>query len=149
MGVILSQTMAPRVIGTGKDTNGLGQLAWAKLRGKNRTITTISSYRPCKSSTTGVQTVYENNIQGNYRFTRNLDNIRHVYRGEVEWSPKYKLTKNVKIMWDQLQNHRQGKVTLKFINLTSIRRLIRQTNMPQASGNTIKEIEVKLHWTPS
>ena len=68
------------------------------------------------------------------------NNLRHVYRGEVEWSPKYKLTENVKRLWDQLRKYHQD----KRISLTSIRRLIRHTNLSQALGNTIKEIEVKL-----
>ena len=38
-------------------------------------------------------------------------NLRHLYRGEVEWSPKYKLTKNIKRLWYQLRKYRQGKVT--------------------------------------
>ena len=72
------------------------------------------------------------------------NNLRYVYRGEVKWSPKYKLTTNVKRLWDQLRKYRQGKVTGKRISLTSIRRLMRQTNLPQVLGNTMEEIKVKL-----
>ena len=57
-GVVLSQTMAPHVIRMRKDKVGLGRWAWTRLRGKERVITIISAYRPCKPSTTGVQTLY-------------------------------------------------------------------------------------------
>ena len=67
-----------------------------------------------------------------------------MFRGEVEWSPKYKLTKNVKRLWDQLRKYRKGKVTSKRISLTSIRRLMRQTKLHKALESTMGEIEVKL-----
>ena len=70
--------------------------------------------------------------------------LRHVFRGEVEWSPKYKLTKDVKRLWDQLRKYRKGKVTGKRISLTSIRRLMRQTKLHKALESTMGEIEVKL-----
>ena len=59
MGVVLSQTMAPRAICMGKDTRGLGRQAWTRLRGKDRAITIISAYLYCKLSTAGVQIVYK------------------------------------------------------------------------------------------
>ena len=54
--MVLSQIMAPRVIGTGNDTSGLGRWAWTRLRGKDRNITIISAYRPYKPSIEGAQT---------------------------------------------------------------------------------------------
>ena len=54
--MVLSQIMAPRVIGTGNDTSGLGRWTWTRLRGKDRNITIISAYRPYKPSIEGAQT---------------------------------------------------------------------------------------------
>jgi len=59
VGVILTNTMTPRVIGKGKDPTDLGRWTWTRLRGKDRAVTMISAYRPCKPSTAGIQTVYE------------------------------------------------------------------------------------------
>ena len=58
-GIILSYTMAPWVIGKGADTRGLGRWAWTRLQGKAQTVTILSAYRPCKPSSSGVHTVYE------------------------------------------------------------------------------------------
>ena len=57
--MILTNTMSPRVIGKGKDPTGLGRWTWTKLHGKDRVVTMISTYRPCKPSTAGIQTVYK------------------------------------------------------------------------------------------
>ena len=57
--MILTNTLSPRVIGKGKDPTGLGRWTWTRLRGKERAVTMISAYRPCKPSTAGIQTVYE------------------------------------------------------------------------------------------
>ena len=57
-GVVLSQTIAPRFIGIGIDTSGLERWTWTRLRGRDRAITIILAFRPCKPSTAGVQTVY-------------------------------------------------------------------------------------------
>ena len=59
VGVILTNTLSPRVIGKGKDSTGLGRWTWTRLRGKERAVTMLSAYRPCKPSTAGIQTVYE------------------------------------------------------------------------------------------
>ena len=59
VGVLLTNTLSPRVIGKGKDPTGLGRWTWTRLRGKERAVTMISAYRPCKPSTAGIQTVYE------------------------------------------------------------------------------------------
>ena len=59
VGVILTNTLSPRVIGKGTDPTGLGRWAWTRLRGKERAVTMLSAYRPCKPSTAGIQTVYE------------------------------------------------------------------------------------------
>ena len=63
VGVILKNTMSPRVIGMGKDPTGLGRWTLTRLRGKDRAVTMFSAYRPCKPSTTGIQTVYEQQAQ--------------------------------------------------------------------------------------
>ena len=65
-GVALSQTMAPRVIGIGEDTSRLRRWNWTTLQGKYRTIMVISAYISCKSSTAGVQTVYEQHARSLY-----------------------------------------------------------------------------------
>ena len=57
--MILTNTLSPRVIGQGKDPTGLGRWTWTRSRGKERAVTMISAYRPCKPSTAGIQTVYE------------------------------------------------------------------------------------------
>ena len=57
--MLLTNTLSPRVIGKGKDSTGLGRWTWTRLRGKERAVTMISAYRPCKPSTAGIQTVYE------------------------------------------------------------------------------------------
>ena len=59
IGVVLSHIMAPRVIGKGADIRGLGRWVWTRLQGKAQAVTTISAYRPCKPSSSGVKTVYE------------------------------------------------------------------------------------------
>ena len=51
--------MAPRMIGQGADIRGLGRWAWTRLQGKAQAVTVLSAYRPCKPSSSGVQTVYE------------------------------------------------------------------------------------------
>ena len=33
------------------------------------------------------------------------NNLRHVYRGEIEWSPQYKHSKDVKRLWSQLKKY--------------------------------------------
>lgn len=58
-GVVLSQSTVPRVIDTGADTSRLGRCAWTRFQGKDKAITLISAYRPCKSSKVGVKIVYE------------------------------------------------------------------------------------------
>ena len=58
-GVVLSYTMVPRVIDKGVDTRGLGRWIWTKLQGKEQAVTILSAYRPCKPSSSRVQTVYE------------------------------------------------------------------------------------------
>ena len=58
-GVVLSHTMEPRVIGKVDDTWGLGRWVWTRLQGKEHTVIILSAYWPCKPSSSGVQTVYE------------------------------------------------------------------------------------------
>ena len=43
---------------TGNDTSDLGRWAWTRLSWKDKNITIISAYRPYKSFTGGVHTVY-------------------------------------------------------------------------------------------
>ena len=62
-GVILSHTMAPRVIGQGADIRGLGRWARTRLQGKTQAVTVLSAYRPCKQSSSGVQIVYEHHAR--------------------------------------------------------------------------------------
>ena len=54
---ILSHTMTSRMIGKGADIRGLGRWAWTGLQGKTQAVTVLSVYRPCKPSSSGVQTV--------------------------------------------------------------------------------------------
>lgn len=52
--------MIPRCKGKGVDDSGLGRWAWMRLQGKNgRIITMVSVYCPCRPSTPGPGTVYE------------------------------------------------------------------------------------------
>ena len=46
-GVVLSHTMALRVIDKGADTWGLGRWARTRLQGKAQAVIILSAYRPC------------------------------------------------------------------------------------------------------
>ena len=50
--------MDQRFIETGKDSVGLGIWVWTRLQGNNIAIIMLSTYRPYKLSTWGIQTVY-------------------------------------------------------------------------------------------
>ena len=48
-----------RVCDSGTDPAKLGHCAWTKFRGRqNISLRVVCAYRPCKSSSTGIQTVY-------------------------------------------------------------------------------------------
>ena len=59
MRVVLSQTMTPRVIDTGKDKSGLERWAYTRLQGKDKAIIVIYAYIPFKISASEVQALYE------------------------------------------------------------------------------------------
>ena len=68
---MLSYTMAPRVIDNGVDTRGLGRCIWTRLQGKEQAVTILSAYRPCKPSSSRVQTLYEQHarVDPKYNFS--------------------------------------------------------------------------------
>ena len=57
--MILTDNMAHRVIETGKDSIELGRWTWIRLQEKNRYVTLLLVYRPCKPSISGIHTIYE------------------------------------------------------------------------------------------
>ena len=68
-------------------------------------------------------------------------NLRHVFRREVMWSPRYKQVRSEKRLWLQLTKYRSRAKTGKNISLTTIRRLMRQTELRKALQCTKDEIE--------
>ena len=70
------------------------------------------------------------------------NNIRYVYRGKIEWSPQYKKSKDIKRLWNQLKKYRIQQQADKHVSLTTIRRLMRQTNLNDALLVTTGKIEV-------
>ena len=56
-------------------------------------------------------------------------NLRHVFRGEVIWYPRYKQVRSEKLWWLLLTKYRVRDKLGKNINLTYIRRLMRQTDL--------------------
>ena len=59
-------------------------------------------------------------------------NLRHVFRGEVMWSPQYKQVRSEKRIWSQLTKYRSRAKTGKNISLTAIRRLMRQKKITKS-----------------
>lgn len=73
-GTLLTSINKPvhRIIGTGKDPEGLGRWVWTLYRGRHDvTLRIISAYRPCKSNLSGPNTTY---IQQRRYMDRNKDN---------------------------------------------------------------------------
>ena len=64
-----------------------------------------------------------------------------MYRGEIEWSPQFKHSKDVKRLWSQLKKYRMQHQTGKHVSLTTIRRLMRQTKLQDSPLATTGEIE--------
>ena len=65
-----------------------------------------------------------------------------MYRGEIEWLPQYKYSKDIKRLWNQLKKYRMQQQTGNHVNLTTIRRLMRQTQLNDALLESTGEIEV-------
>ena len=69
-------------------------------------------------------------------------NLRHMYRGKIEWSHQYKYSKDVKILWNQLKKYRIQQQTCNHGSITTIRRLMRHTKLNGALLATTGESEV-------
>ena len=96
---------------------------------------------PIDQFTSTQQQVYDKLLRFDIETKQKVtNNLRHVLRGGIEWSPQYKHSKDVKRLWNQLKKYRMKQQTGKHVSLTTIRRSIRQTNLTDALLVTTGEI---------
>jgi hypothetical protein len=71
--------------------------------------------------------------------------LRHIFLGEQHWSPAWKASQLLLQLWGPMVAYRARHITGKKVSLTQMRRLMYQTKIRDALGNSLIDSHFKLN----